>query len=209
MMDEKNDRDKDIEALMSDEKEEVSKDFKEDPSLSKYPSWLKEKYTKLIREKAIKAVKDQMISNRTKPSDYSKEEMEELLAHEEVKAGEIDLYGRVLRFKSNDNLDLNETDSTYLKGEVYDLAILVYDSSCNAGFERLRKFAGQVKADKEVMMDLNMTMSVRKGQLQRYFRTLYESRLFYTQEPLLIFSELWRGLRTLAVRAKSKFFGTH
>ena len=52
MMDEKNDRDKDIEALMSDEKEEVSKDFKEDPSLSKYPSWLKKKYTKLIREKA-------------------------------------------------------------------------------------------------------------------------------------------------------------
>ena len=39
LMDEKNDRDKDIEALMSDEKEEVSKDFKEDPSLSKYPSW--------------------------------------------------------------------------------------------------------------------------------------------------------------------------
>jgi len=85
MMDEKNDREKDIEALMSDEKEEVSKDFKEDPSLSKYPSWLKEKYTKLIREKAIKAVKDQMMSNRTKPSDYSKEEMEELLAHEEEK----------------------------------------------------------------------------------------------------------------------------
>jgi len=85
MMDEKNDREKDIEALMSDEKEEVSKDFKEDPSLSKYPSWLKKRYTNLIRERAIKAVKDQMMSNRTKPSDYSKEEMEELLAHEEEK----------------------------------------------------------------------------------------------------------------------------
>ena len=59
-----------------------------------------------------------------------------------------------------------------------------------------------------VMMDLNMTMSVRKGQLQRYLRTLYENRLFYIQEPLLIFSELWRGLRALAVRAKSSFFGT-
>ena len=81
-MSEKNDRDKDIDALMSDEKEEVSKDFKEDPSLSKYPSWLKEKYTKLIREKAIKAVKDQMMSNRTKASDYSREEMEELVDHE-------------------------------------------------------------------------------------------------------------------------------
>ena len=85
MMDEKNDRDKDIEALMSDEKEDVTKEFKEDPSLSKYPSWIKEKYTKLIREKAIKAVKDHMMSNRTKASDYSKEEMEELLAHEEQK----------------------------------------------------------------------------------------------------------------------------
>ena len=84
-MDEKNDRDKDIEALMSDEKEDVTKEFKEDPSLSKYPSWIKEKYTKLIREKAIKAVKDHMMSNRTKASDYSKEEMEELLAHEEQK----------------------------------------------------------------------------------------------------------------------------
>ena len=84
-MDEKNDRDKDIEALMSDEKEDVTKEFKEDPSLSKYPSWLKGKYTKLIREKSIKAVKDHMMSNRTKASDYSKEEMEELLAHEEQK----------------------------------------------------------------------------------------------------------------------------
>ena len=81
----KNDRDKDIDALMSDEKEEVSKDFKEDPSLSKYPSWLKEKYNKLVREKAIKAVKDQMLSNRTKVSDYSREEMEELVDHEEQK----------------------------------------------------------------------------------------------------------------------------
>ena len=84
-MDDKDDRDKDIDALMSDEKESVSKEFKEDPSLSKYPSWLKKKYTKLVREKAIKAAKDQMMSNRTKASDYSREEMEELLAHEEQK----------------------------------------------------------------------------------------------------------------------------
>tara|TARA_Y100000294_G_scaffold61837_1_gene58615 strand:- start:1668 stop:1997 length:330 start_codon:yes stop_codon:yes gene_type:complete len=84
-MDDKDDRDKDIDALMSDEKESVSKEFKEDPSLSKYPSWLKKKYTKIVREKAIKAVKDQMMSNRTKASDYSREEMEELLAHEEQK----------------------------------------------------------------------------------------------------------------------------
>ena len=84
-MDDKDDRDKDIDALMSDEKESVSKEFKEDPSLSKYPSWLKKKYTKLVREKAIKAVKDQMMSNRTKASDYSREEMVELLAHEEQK----------------------------------------------------------------------------------------------------------------------------
>ena len=85
MTKDKNDRDKDIDALMSDEKEEVTKDFKEDPSLSKYPSWLKEKYNKLVREKAIKAVKDQMLSNRTKVSDYSREEMEELVDHEEQK----------------------------------------------------------------------------------------------------------------------------
>ena len=84
-MDDKNDRDKDIDALMADEKEEVSKDFKEDSSLSKYPSWLKKRYTKLVREKAIKAVKDQMKLNRTKASDYSREEMEELVAHEEEK----------------------------------------------------------------------------------------------------------------------------
>jgi len=85
MTKDKDDRDKDIDALMSDEKEEVTKDFKEDPSLSKYPSWLKEKYNKLVREKAIKAVKDQMLSNRTKVSDYSREEMEELVDHEEQK----------------------------------------------------------------------------------------------------------------------------
>ena len=85
MTKDKDDRDKDIDALMSDEKEEVSKDFKEDPSLSKYPNWLKEKYNKLVREKAIKAVKDQMLSNRTKASDYSREEMEELVSHEEQK----------------------------------------------------------------------------------------------------------------------------
>ena len=85
MTKEKSDRDKNIDALMADEKEDVSKEFKEDASLSKYPSWLKEKYTKLIREKAIKAVKDHMLSNRTKASDYSREEMEELVAHEEQK----------------------------------------------------------------------------------------------------------------------------
>ena len=82
MTKEKSDRDKDIDALMADEKEDVSKEFKEDPSLSKYPSWLKKKYTKLIREKAIKVVKDQMKLNRTKASDYSREEMEELVDRE-------------------------------------------------------------------------------------------------------------------------------
>ena len=50
----KPDRDKDIDALMSDEKEEVSKDFKEDPSLSKYPSWLKEKGENAWIPRAIK-----------------------------------------------------------------------------------------------------------------------------------------------------------
>ena len=43
MTKEKSDRDKDIDALMADEKEDLSKEFKEDPSLSKYPSWLKDK----------------------------------------------------------------------------------------------------------------------------------------------------------------------
>ena len=43
MTKEKSDRDNDIDALMADEKEDVSKEFKEDPSLSKYPSWLKDK----------------------------------------------------------------------------------------------------------------------------------------------------------------------
>jgi len=38
MMNEKSYRDKDIETLMSDEKVDVTKEFKEDPSLSKYPS---------------------------------------------------------------------------------------------------------------------------------------------------------------------------
>ncbi len=86
----------------------------------------------------------------------------------------------------------------------YDLVILTYDSSAGAEFEALRVFAKTVKSGKQVMMDLNMSMSIRKGQAQRYLRTLWANRIFFFQEPSLIFYEIRKVFRTLVMQWRSK-----
>ena len=80
----------------------------------------------------------------------------------------------------------------------YDLVLQTYDSSATEKFEEVTKFGTLVQADERVTIDLNMAISVRHGQAQRYLRTMYENRHFFIEEPFLVFGEAKKVLVTLA-----------
>lgn len=114
------------------------------------------------------------------------------------------LYNKVMHFSSKEKCELDTTDSQYISAKAYDLVIVTYDSGFSTEYEKLRAFSRSVKHKKQVMMDLNMTMSVRKGQFHRYLKTLHANKYFYMQEPSLVIVELKRLIRTMYVRTKLK-----
>ena len=61
---------------MSDQKQE---DF----DISKYPKWVQKKYAVFVREKAIKNVKKKLTLQHKTISDFSSDELEEIIADEE------------------------------------------------------------------------------------------------------------------------------
>jgi len=114
------------------------------------------------------------------------------------------LYDKVIHFSSKEQCDLAAVDDQYIAAKTYDLIIVTYDSGFSAEYDKLRVFSRTVKHKKQAMMDLNMTMSVRKGQFQRYLKTLHANKYFYMQEPSLILVELKRLIRTMYARTKLK-----
>jgi hypothetical protein len=84
----------------------------------------------------------------------------------------------------------------------YDIALITYDSGLKKDFNELQSIAKLLKVKKKIMIDLNMSISLHKGQILRYLRTLLVNKDFYVQEPLLVFSEILRILKIV----KNKFF---
>jgi len=118
-------------------------------------------------------------------------------------------FDRVLMFVGKMDLRVDMATRAQLDAARYDLAILIYDSAAKSDFEGLWAFAGGIKSSKQVMMDLNMSISVRKGQVHRYLRTIWANRLFFRQEPSLVFFEIWKIARTLYLHTKLKVLGVH
>ena len=86
-----------------------------------------------------------------------------------------------------------------------DLCILIYDSSNNEDFEKLKKLSKSIKTDKTIMMDLNMSLSINQGQISRYLKTLYLKKDFIYEEPSLIFFEIGKIFRVLKRKMISSF----
>ena len=113
----------------------------------------------------------------------------------------VSIFSNLLRFTSESKsyeIAYGDIDSFRdLVNDGVDLVILTYDSTVNEEFEKLRQFSKKVRSSKTVMIDLNMTVSIRKGQAQRYLRTLWANRKFYIDEPQLIVSEVAKVIRVL------------
>ena len=117
-------------------------------------------------------------------------------------------FSKIIDFINLSELQVSEKESQLMNDEIYDLVILTYDSSQKSDFDNLSKFSKKIKNKKLVMMDLNMSISIRKGQMQRYLRTLKENRDFFIQEPSLIFFEIWKILKVVFLQVKLKFTKT-
>ena len=84
----------------------------------------------------------------------------------------------------------------------FDLAFISNDTSGGKATFEIKKLKRIVRVKKIYELDLNMTVSIKLGQLARYLRTLWFNRKFFIQEPLLIFKEITKVIKLLVVRLK-------
>lgn len=115
-------------------------------------------------------------------------------------------YISVIEFIDFISLKISDDDRLLLNSNMFDLVIIIFDSSKQSDFEKLKSFSKAIKTKKTTIMDLNMSVSIRKGQMQRYLKTLNENRIFYIQEPVLVFFELRKVFRILLLQLKLKLF---
>jgi hypothetical protein len=115
-------------------------------------------------------------------------------------------FNNIINFVNFEEFKISEMNAKKIKKTHYDLVILTYDSSRASDYKKLTSFSNQINKRKQVMMDLNMSISIRKGQMQRYLKTLKENRIFYIQEPSLILFEFLKIFKTLFQQTKFKFF---
>ena len=115
-------------------------------------------------------------------------------------------FNNIINFVNFEEFKISEMNAKKIKKTHYDLVILTYDSSRASDYKKLISFSNQINKRKQVMMDLNMSISIRKGQMQRYLKTLKENRIFYIQEPSLILFEFLKIFKTLFKQIKFKFF---
>lgn len=121
---------------------------------------------------------------------------------------ETKCFDQVLSFSNalgDERLTVNNDVQNVLSGCNYDLVILTYDSSAATDFEALKCFSKTLSANQQVMIDLNMSISIRDGQAQRYLRTLWSNRLFFKQEPSLVFFEILKIFRIFFKQLRFKF----
>ena len=70
-------------------------------------------------------------------------------------------------------------------------------ASYNQKEKKLASFAKSLKPKKIISLDLNMTLSINKGQISRYFKTLLHKKEFFLEEPSLIFFEVTKIFKVL------------
>lgn len=101
-----------------------------------------------------------------------------------------------------DFLDLTNTKQINFKNflDKYFLFISFEDSVNNLNQDMFDKINRYIKFDKKIVLDINMNISARKGEIRRYLRTLYINKDFYIQEPTLVFFELFRILKIIKNR---------
>jgi len=116
----------------------------------------------------------------------------------------------------NEELSTNTFDSTHLivRGEEFiienlsdfkksDLTIIIYDSTHQSDFQKLKLLSKKIKSRNILTMDLNMSLSINKGQVLRYLKTLYLKKDFFYEEPSLIFFEIQKVFRALIRKLKA------
>lgn len=81
--------------------------------------------------------------------------------------------------------------------EHIDFCIHVSDRSNKEKDSLLSKFLKSIKPSKSIEMDLNMTLSINKGQISRYLKTLYHKKDFFVEEPSLILFEIQKVIKVL------------
>lgn len=90
--------------------------------------------------------------------------------------------------------------------EKQDLIILVYESDNKTEFEKMKILSNSIESSRIMTMDINMTMSISKGQMIRYVKTLLVNRDFYKDEPILILYEIRKIFKQILRKTKDKIF---
>ena len=90
--------------------------------------------------------------------------------------------------------------------EKQDLIILVYESDNKTEFEKMKILSNSIESGRIMTMDINMTMSISKGQMIRYVKTLLVNRDFYKDEPILILYEIRKIFKQILRKTKDKIF---
>ena len=111
---------------------------------------------------------------------FAKEAGKNLVIDSDVKLPKFDLCVLV----SNGESSLIRVDSNK---EIYS----------NQKEKNLANFAKSIKPKKIISLDLNMTVSINKGQISRYVKTLFHKRDFFLEEPSLIFFEIGKILKAI------------
>ncbi len=84
----------------------------------------------------------------------------------------------------------------------FDICIYVTDHSSSNNDDNFKKFIKRLKPRKYLTLDLNMSVSINKGQISRYIKTLYHKRDFFKEEPSLIFFEIKKIFKVVIKKFK-------
>ena len=76
--------------------------------------------------------------------------------------------------------------------------------SNNQKEKKIASFAKSLKPKKIISLDLNMTLSINKGQISRYIKTLLHKKKFFLEEPSLIFFEVAKIFKVLKRKALNR-----
>ena len=79
----------------------------------------------------------------------------------------------------------------------FDLGVMVSNGDSASLEKKLATIVKSIKPQKIISLDLNMTVSINKGQISRYIKTLMHKKQFFIEEPSLIFFEIGKIAKVL------------
>lgn len=94
--------------------------------------------------------------------------------------------------------DINLSDINKIKK--YKYLIIIEDSANKKNIYKINNILKLINYEKKIIMDMNMNLSVKNGEIIRYLKTIYINRFFYFQEPSLFFYEFIRILKIIKSR---------